>query len=67
MSRIRKYFLSLLLTLLIASIGDIEEVTGIDFLVRLSITDHGAAKENAIEGFKATSLWPTEQLKVVEL
>jgi hypothetical protein len=42
------------------TIDDIEKVTGIDFLIGLRSTDHGAAKENAIEVFKATSMWPTE-------
>ena len=45
MSGIRKYSFGLLLTLL---------------LVGLHSTTHGAAKENEIEGFKATSLWPAE-------
>jgi hypothetical protein len=44
----------------LVKIDDIEKVTGIDFLVGLRSNDHGAAKENAIEGFKATSLWSTE-------
>jgi endonuclease G len=44
----------------LVTIDDIEEVTGIDFLVGLRSSDHGAAKENAIETFLATSLWLTE-------
>jgi hypothetical protein len=43
MSGIRKYFHSLLLSML---------------FVGLRSTVHGAAKENKIEGFTATSLWP---------
>jgi hypothetical protein len=41
-----------------ATIEDIEKVIGIDFLVSLRTTSHAAAKENTIEGFTATSLWP---------
>ncbi len=44
----------------LVKIDDIEKVTGIDFLVGLRSMDHGAAKEDAIEGFKATSLWSAE-------
>jgi len=45
MSDICKYLPSLLVTLL---------------FVCLRSTAHGAAKEKAIEEFKATSLWPME-------
>jgi len=44
----------------LVKIDDIEKITDMDFLVGLRSVDHGAAKENAIEGFQATSLWPTE-------
>lgn len=64
MSRIRKYHYinqtdSFLISKLV-TIDDIEKVAGIDFLVGLRSMVHGAEKENAIEGFKATSLWPME-------
>jgi len=44
----------------IEKIKVIEEVTGIDFLVGLRSMDNGAEKENAIEEFKANSMWPTK-------
>jgi DNA/RNA endonuclease G (NUC1) len=50
---------SFLISKLVA-IDDIEAVTSIDFLVGLRSTAHGSAKENAIEGFKATSMWARE-------
>jgi endonuclease G len=45
---------------MLKSIDDIEKITGIDFLADLRSMDNGAAKEDAIEVFKATSLWPTK-------
>ena len=42
----------------LVSIDEIEEVTGIDFLVGLREMENGTAKELAVERFKATSLWP---------
>jgi len=45
---------------------DIVELTGIDYPTGLRSTDGGDAKDKAIEGFKATALWPTEQPKFRE-
>jgi hypothetical protein len=48
MSGIRKYLPRLLLTFFITYA-----------VIALQATAHGAAKENVIEGFTATSVWPT--------
>jgi Na+-driven multidrug efflux pump len=49
MSGIRTYFPRLLLTFFLTYA-----------VIALQATAHGAAKENAVERFLATSLWPKE-------
>ena len=44
-----------LLTFLMAAIGDIQRLTGLDFLPKMSAT-----KRAALENFKAPALWPKE-------